>query len=365
VITLIALVLFLIIDRYLYFIRPLRSNTPTKIKYPQNSLKLKEHLYYEIYQINNYALMGKFVFHIFQFILIHFMVFWYWPNTGNMKLKNRPECTKEDINAGKCNEPASNIFLLAFYLIYCVYFVLSALQIQHSWPEVNEDLVHKSSDTTSKLGSQIFYAIPFAWEIQQVACWLWTKTSFDIFQWLKFEEIYFNLFIVKCNAKSKRKEQIGAEVKGASKKIMGGCGLFILILLIIVPILVFSTLNPMMNLNNITKASLNIQLEYGDSQTFEFIKVPNAAISVLTADDFERNEISTFEEIRGETLDQFQWVKLPNASDYYSFPTEQKRLDLLEFFWYNGPHPKVTLELSFERPVFLILDLNYRHLLQN
>ena len=331
--------------------RPLPTNSPVVIIMPKKKLPLK-YAYYEYYQTNNHALLGRLFVHILQFLIVNILVFWYLPNTGNVHFNNHPECRSLDIESGKCNEPATNPFLLIFYIFYCAYFAFSAMQIRHGWPEMEESLIMKPSDPVSKVTAKVFYAIPFAWELQQIASWLWTKTSFDLFQWLKFEEIYNNIFLVKCSAKAKEGNEIGTEVSVITKHLIGGTGLFILILLIIGPILVFSTLNPMTNLNNLVKSSLVIKLDYGVSESFELMSISNAALSNVSQEEFDMNEMREFDEIRGEGIEQFQWATFANSSDYNNFPTETKRLGLVEYFEQSSPYARLNVLLSFSRRVF-------------
>eukprot|EP00826_Nyctotherus_ovalis_P037578 TRINITY_DN3437_c0_g1_i4.p1 TRINITY_DN3437_c0_g1~~TRINITY_DN3437_c0_g1_i4.p1 ORF type:complete len:309 (-),score=90.06 TRINITY_DN3437_c0_g1_i4:799-1725(-) len=304
-----------------------------------------------MYQDNNYALMLRLVLHVFQLLLIHGMIFWYFPNDAGVRINNNPECTKEDIEAGKCNEVVCNPFLFIFYVLYCLYFVFSSLQISESWPEIEEDAFTRSSDAVGKVVFKGFYAIPFAWELQQVATWLWTKTSFDIFQWLKFTEIHQQLFLVKCTTKARRSTTVGTEVSKTSKNLMGGGLLFGLIFLIVVPIFVFSSLNPMVELNNVTGAGLSLTLTYDESKSFELVSISDALIEDMSNYQNEEQELRKFSEIKGADSNQFQILSFANASDVNSFPTATKIHDLSNYFKKTIKYPFVTLKYTFIRPV--------------
>ena len=91
-----------------------------------------------------------------------------------------------------------NPFLMIFYLLYCLYFFYSALQIRYGYPELKKGNF-MMTDTTSinKIGFQIFLNIPFLLELKTFTDWSFTRTGLDVFQWFKFENIYGDLFIAK------------------------------------------------------------------------------------------------------------------------------------------------------------------------
>ena len=339
----------------MHYTRPLPSNTPTVVTYPKASTALS-HLCYANYQVNNYALFYRFLFHILQILLIHGMVFWYFPNNAGAQRNGYPECTKDDIDMNKCNEVPSNMFLFIFYVLYSLYFTISSMQIREAWPEIDRDIVTKSSDTISRGITQAFYAIPFAWELQEIASWLWTKTSFDIFQWLKFSEVHYNLFLVNCAAKAKRLTPIGQETSKLSKYSIGGGLLFGLIFLIVVPIFVFSDLNPMVSINNVNTASLTFTLNYEDTKTFTLMETTGAHIQSMNESPKDESKIRKFSEIKGADREQFQYILFDNSTDMDVFPTEDKIKELHEYL--KGTHPilTITLKYSFTRPVIVFVS---------
>ena len=348
-------IILILIERYLYFIRPLPSNTPSFVT-KTNAPTSLSHLYFWTYKNNNNALMFRLVLHIFQLLLMHGMIFWYFPNTAGVQNNGSPECTEQDISRNRCNEVPNNNFLFVFYALYSLYFVISSIQIREAWPEIEEDFFLKSTNNMGKIIYKGFYAIPFAWELQQVATWLWTKTSFDIFQWLKFAEIHEQLFVVKCTAKAKRRITVGAEVPKASKYTMGGGLLFGLIFLIIIPVFVFSSWNPMTKFNNITGASLSFTLKYNESKYFELMKISDALIEGMDRYKSNVTELKKFQEIKGSNIEQFQSLSFAGSSDANSFPTEAKIKNLIDYFKTTIELPYVILKFTFIRPVLSFLN---------
>ena len=81
------------------------------------------------------------------------------------------------------------------------YFIVSALQINYGYPElVSGNFLMKKSSKFSGFGYTVFTYIPFLLEIKVITEWLETKTALSIFQWMKFQIIYGDLFKAKCGS---------------------------------------------------------------------------------------------------------------------------------------------------------------------
>jgi len=78
-----------------------------------------------------HAQKTKYVIHIRIVAIIHFLIFWYIPIQGNIKLYKKPIC---DRNVFGCRNFQDNGFLRVFYLLVCVYFYFSAVQIRAGFP---------------------------------------------------------------------------------------------------------------------------------------------------------------------------------------------------------------------------------------
>jgi len=76
----------------------------------------------------------KYIMHWILLISAHIFVFWFIPITGNRKLYDKSTCTDEEENSYGCKNFHKNVYLQVFYLILCIYFMLSALQIRYGFP---------------------------------------------------------------------------------------------------------------------------------------------------------------------------------------------------------------------------------------
>lgn len=316
----------------------------------ENNTQIKE----EWYSTFNFGLMGKFVTHLVLFIWVHIFLFWIIPNNSNKDNIHYPECQRIHREQGICAESNSNDFLRNFYLLYCLYFLLSAAQIRYGWPQTVMTGLATTANKTNKLISTIFYSLPFVWELKAIACWLWTRTSFDIFQWIKFEEIHSSLFIAKCNARAKISYPVGTENPKGVKRIMGGCGLLILITLIVGPIILFSTLNPLSITNNPYTAAIEISLRYASGNNFELFRRGGAKISNIS--DSEAIELRNEPDFRSQTIDQFSKVEFFNSSDSNSLPSKETR-SLIVYYFGTIQKNYIALKLAMERHVFIYIKL--------
>jgi len=336
----------ILIDRYLYLNKPIPKFT--KHDKPNSSL---------IFEYRNpnydYSLFGKWVFHIVQLIFVHILIFWILPNRGTYRLTKHYECSLKDIEAGRCNETRNNSFLALFYFLYCFYWTFSALQIRAGWPTGDEGAIKKSTNPITKIWTMLFFAIPFMWELEEIVGWLWTNTSFDIFQWFKFQEVYVNLYIVKCNSKDAKEKGMGTSIPKSTKYGIGGSCLFLLLLLIIAPILLFSTLNPMVTPNNVLKASMVVTLEMNTSFSFELFRSSRARIYSLP--DTSYQNLSECDETRTSDYEQLQEISFPSFSDSYIFPTNDTRQMMLEIFERRSQiNANISVSYYFTRSVFFL-----------
>ena len=139
------------------------------------------------------------------------------------------------------------------YIIYLTYLILSALQIREGLPELRSiNAITRQDTLLNKWIYQGYLAIPFLWELRTITDWTFTKTALDLFQWFKFEDIYSTLYITKVTTKSYRAHQLGKKRQFVYKILQGACTLLGLLLLIFLPMVFFSGLNPISEVNNVT-----------------------------------------------------------------------------------------------------------------
>ena len=89
----------------------------------------------------------------------------------------------------------------------------------------------------------------------------------DLIQWFKLEDIYANLYV--CNAYMVSRvntHRLGNKRRRSEKCLSGCCYALLLILILILPILIFSSLNPAVEINNIMSGKFLIKAEFMGSE---------------------------------------------------------------------------------------------------
>lgn len=115
---------------------------------------------------------------------MHASLFFYLPIQGNYKLHGTTWCDYRIIDNQDyaCNELDLNPSLWWFYGLCCCYLFVSALQIRYGLPEDSTGyFMMNRYHWTGKFPFQIFYNVPFIFEMRSFIDWTFAKTSLDLF----------------------------------------------------------------------------------------------------------------------------------------------------------------------------------------
>ena len=228
-----------------------------------DKLKKKYNIVYIQKEEFNCPLFQKYILQILIVVFGHIFIFFFMPMIGNLNLNNNIYCSSED---EVCNDFLYNKTLIFFYLLYLLYFVSSGLQVKYGFYDMKRISVLKAkSNSISGIIYNTYKALPFLYEIKLGIDWTFTSTCLDLFQWNKFESVYDLLFITNCQMSSVNIKPIGQEVGKIMKIFMGGFLSFGLVLVLVIPLILFSSLNPMNQLNNLTSADLKVELSFTNS----------------------------------------------------------------------------------------------------
>ena len=211
----------------------------------------------------NFPLLEKYILHIFLTIISHIFIFFYITMYGNYNIYNAVYCIKEE-STDECNNFLENKTIIIYYMIFLIYYIFSGLQIKYGFYDLKRKSIFKNIDSIQGLIFEIYKLIPFYYQIKNVVDWTFTPTSFDLFDWFKFENLYDEIFKTYRLKYPIEKKRVGKKFKKIFKMLIGGLTSFILVLILVIPLILFSSLNPTNKLNNITSAQMKIYLSFHD-----------------------------------------------------------------------------------------------------
>nr|XP_027114534.1 piezo-type mechanosensitive ion channel homolog [Coffea arabica] len=162
------------------------------------------------------------------------------------------------------HQHAGKFALRAIYLTKAISLALQAIQIRHGLPHKStlyRQFLTSSVSKVNFLCFRLYRALPFLYELRCVLDWSCTTTSLTMYDWLKLEDIYSSLFLVKCNEDLHRvKHHQGQKQSKMTKFCNGICLFLVLICVIWAPMLMYSSGNPTNIANPIKDASVQIDI---------------------------------------------------------------------------------------------------------
>ena len=188
---------------------------------------------------------SKLVLHYFTVLYFHFQIFFVYPVSASVGFVQNP-------------------VLILFYLLKLFYFVVSAFQIHHGFPKLDryQYFISRSFTDWGSVIYQWYIAIPFLNEIRILIDWMAVKTSLDLWQILRLEDIYWTLYQIRCNLLFYRSRKRGEMQPFWCGKILKGCLIFLAVMaIILLPLFLFSTANPGASNNNVTSTSVSLILQ--------------------------------------------------------------------------------------------------------
>ncbi|KAG7214385.1 hypothetical protein INR49_023096, partial [Caranx melampygus] len=98
-----------------------------------------------------------------------------------------------------------NFVAQLWYFVKCIYFGLSAYQIRSGYPtRILGNFLTKKYNHLNLFLFQGFRLVPFLVELRAVMDWVWTDTTLSLSNWMCVEDIYANIFIIKCSRETEK-----------------------------------------------------------------------------------------------------------------------------------------------------------------
>lgn len=260
-----------------------------------------------------------------------------------------------------------------FYLLQVVYMVASALQVRGGYPvgrtawfmhPRSERDDHHTWAGKARWAMRLLYrhVLPLVSEVQEVLDWFFVPTTLNVFRWLQLRQLHNELYEASRQAciRARDRHYYAATDRPACEKwtfccfaVTGG------LLLLLLPLLVFTPINPQIRSNHVTGVHTRIELVFLNVSAPGGVNLFTAPtqeyLELATAAEFDRlRSITThrlYAPVRSYWESRTQVVRMPIHSPQPWQPTDRAIDDLRRELQRPTCNLALRLDLVFVRPL--------------
>uniref|UniRef100_A0A8C2E4H0 Piezo-type mechanosensitive ion channel component 1 n=1 Tax=Cyprinus carpio TaxID=7962 RepID=A0A8C2E4H0_CYPCA len=239
------------------------------------------------------SMLGKLIFQIILVFGIHLWMFFILPAVTERMFNH-------------------NSVAQLWYFFKCIYFTLSAYQIRCGYPtRILGNFLTKKFNHLNLFLFQGFRLVPFLVELRAVMDWVWTDTTLSLSDWMCVEDIYANIFIIKCSRETEKKypQPRGQKKKRIVKYGMGGLIILFLICIIWFPLLFISLVKSVVGVVN-HPVDVTVTVRLGGYEPLFTMSVQQQSIQPFTEKDY--NHLA---KLFGENAVAMQFITLYSYED--------------------------------------------------